>query len=306
MSDLSISSNLLQRITKRISNRLRAILPTWLKSLLRPFVKPLFDRLVPPPPPLPRFLTEEMLRLNRAAAQQYGVESTIHPGDFIYWYILNHPSFPSLEAAIGNYFENGSTSAKLFTDIIASLGLETDRAIKLLEFASGYGCVSRHLKQNTLFDLVACDIHPEAVDFLVKQIGVEAVQSVHMPEEFSPPAQYDVVFALSFFSHMPKMSFGRWLRALFGSLNVPGYLVFTTHGLASHKILGSPPLSPDGFWFSPSSEQKDLDVAEYGTTISTPDFVTAELFRQTGAPIVAYKYAYWWEHQDLWVVKREK
>ncbi len=285
----------------RISNRLRSIVPTWLSSLIRPLIKPLLNRLA-----LPRILTEEMLRLNRSAATHYGVESEVHPNDFIYWYILNHSSFPSVEAAIGNYFENGSNSTKLFADIIASLGLEANRAVKLLEFASGYGCVSRHLKKNPLLDLVACDIHPEAVDFLAKQIGVEAVRSAHIPEEFSPPAKYDVVLALSFFSHMPKVSFGRWLRALFSSLNAPGYLIFTTHGLASHKIMGRPSLSKDGFWFNPSSEQKDLAVAEYGTTISTPDFVTAELIRQTGAPIVVYKHAYWWEHQDLWVVKREK
>jgi len=247
-----------------------------------------------------------MLLLNQSAANQYYVESAIHPDDFVYWYIINSPSFPSRKAAIGYYFEDGNYSAKLFTDIIASFGIETDRAVKLLEFAAGYGCVSRHLKKNPLFDLISCDIHPEAVDFLAKQIGVKAVHSAHVPEEFLPPAKNDVVFALSFFSHMPKESFGRWLDALYDSLTAPGYLVFTTHGLESHKMMGRPSLSTDGFWFNPASEQKDLAVYEYGTSICTQDFVNAEIIRLNGSSIVTYKQAYWWKHQDLWVVKREK
>lgn len=288
----------------KVPNSLREILPAWLKSLLRPIVKPLLSR--QSPTLLPQILTEEMLRTNQAAAQRYRVKSTVHPDDFIYWYVLNSSCFTSIEAAIMYYFEDGNNSAKLLAAITASLGFATDRTIKLLEFASGYGCVSRHLKENPQFDLVACDIHPEAVDFLATQIGVEAIQSAHTPEDFAPFTKYDVVFALSFFSHMPRESFGRWLRALYDCLEVPGYLVFTTHGLVSHKNMGEPPLSVDGFWFSPSSEQRDLAAAEYGNTISTPDFVIAELFRQTGAPIVAHKRAHWWRHQDLWIVRRDK
>ena len=84
---------------------------------------------------------------------------------------------------------------------------------KLLEFASGYGCVTRHIKKNPDYDVVSCDIHPQAVDFLRSRIDVKAIQSMHVPEEFAPVDKFDVVFALSFFSHMPKSSFGRWLRA---------------------------------------------------------------------------------------------
>ena len=67
--------------------------------------------------------------------------------------------------------------------------------------------------------LTSCDIHSEAIDFLDRQIGVKTLQSVHLPEQFATIEKYDVVFVLSFFSHMPRSSFGRWLRALYGSLS---------------------------------------------------------------------------------------
>jgi hypothetical protein len=253
-------------------------------------------------------LTEEMLRLNDASARGQGVDPAVHPKDFIYWFCTAHPQMP-LDHGINYYFRTGGESAAKLAGIVAELGYREVQTVKLLEFASGYGCLSRHFKKYGQFDLTSCDIHPEAIEFLRKDIGVKAVPSAHVPEQFSPPENYDIVFALSFFSHMPKTTFGRWLRALYTALKVPGYLVFTTHGVKSGSDGGwcTPSDIPaDGFWFSAHSEQKDLDTAEYGVTLSTPDYVIGEIYRQTGAPIVSYKSGEWWGHQDLWVVRREK
>ncbi|MDG1462796.1 MAG: class I SAM-dependent methyltransferase, partial [Gammaproteobacteria bacterium] len=187
----------------------------------------------------------------------------------------------------------------------AALDLPVDRQVRLFEFAAGFGCVSRHLKNNERFDTIACDIHPKAISFLRDELKMKTFQSAHLPEDFKPGGQHDVIFALSFFSHMPRETFGRWLKSLYDALGGPGYLIFTTHGSASLQNAGNPELSEDGFWFAANSEQDDLDGAEYGTAMSMPDFVISEIYKQTGAPIVMYKYAHWWEHQDLWVVKRE-
>jgi hypothetical protein len=47
-----------------------------------------------------------------------------------------------------------------------------------------------------------------------------------------------------------------------------------------------------------------LDTAEYGTTIVTPEFVRREVLRQTGENVFEFRYAEWWEHQDLWIVRK--
>jgi hypothetical protein len=132
----------------------------------------------------------------------------------------------------------------------ASLGYSDEKQIKLLEFASGFGRVSRHLKKNSQFDLTACDIHPAAVEFLSREFGIKAISSTHSPDNFSVSETFDITFALSFFTHLPRETFGPWLRALFGTLASPGYLIFTTDGVAAHKQMGEPPLSDDGFFMS--------------------------------------------------------
>ncbi len=191
-------------------------------------------------------------------------------------------------------------------ELISSLGYAPAQPIKLLEFASGYGCVTRHLKKYPRLELVSCDIHVDAMDFISNELGSRTLLSAHKPEDFSPRDGFDVVFALSFFTHMPKSSFGRWLKALFGALKPTGHLVFTTHGLRKCTDFAIKPedIPADGYWYQSFSEQKDLDTEEYGMAMTTPDFVVGEIYRQLRAPIAVFRHAYWWGDQDLWVVER--
>lgn len=69
--------------------------------------------------------------------------------------------------------------------------------IKLFEFASGYGCVTRHFS-NILPEVAvaSCDIHPEAMQFISEQLGVNTTISSSVPAQLSVPDQYDIIFAL--------------------------------------------------------------------------------------------------------------
>jgi SAM-dependent methyltransferase len=215
--------------------------------------------------------------------------------------------FPQPETAVRYYFSDGAESAqKLSTVIREHLKIKSPSGrYSLLEFASGYGMVTRHLR-NALggADRVSCDIHQQAIDFIRDQLGEAATLSQHVPEDLALGRTFDVVFALSFFSHVPEATFGRWLQALFAAVSPGGILVFTTHGLASLPNFGNPEIPESGFWFVPNSEQGDLDRDEYGSSLTTPDYVIAELFRSVGAPLAAFKSAYWWGHQDLYVLPR--
>src|SRR4029077_7409044 len=52
----------------------------------------------------------------------------------------------------------------------------------LLEFASGYGMVTRHLAHELAgADIVSCDIHDQAVDFISNTLHSPAVASRHVP-----------------------------------------------------------------------------------------------------------------------------
>jgi hypothetical protein len=84
--------------------------------------------------------------VRESAAQRWGVSPEIHPDDFILRFLFDHPSFMAKEDAIQHYFDDGANSAQLLHRILTEIcGLDGQR-VELLDFASGYGCVTRHLK----------------------------------------------------------------------------------------------------------------------------------------------------------------
>lgn len=238
-------------------------------------------------------------------SKKYGVVPSIHSEDFIYQFMLNHAQFvsdPKLPAE--HYFSTGDESAKKLIALKRELGIS--RKVSLLEFASGFGCVTRHLvKYPHEFEITSCDIHEKAMEFIEHSMNVCCTRSYSAPEKFQTPKQYTIVFALSFFSHMPRKSWAKWLATLYRSVEPGGYLIFTTHGLVSQKsLVKNAVLDESGFWFTSNSEQKDLDSAEYGTTITSPAFVRQAVKGLENVATTILHEGHWWGHQDAWVLKK--
>jgi hypothetical protein len=246
-----------------------------------------------------------------ATASKFAVPLQVHADDFIYQWLLDvpwggEPDRNKAKALVAEYyFADGDRSARRLDDLVRQYHpAAAFRKLSLLEFASGYGCVSRHLgKMSDRYDLVACDIHRTAVTFLREEIGVNAVLSCADPSNFGAKGQFDVVFALSFFSHMPNRTFGAWVTALFETLADDGLLIFTTHGRIVYESQNQPPLEPEGYWFTAGSEQKDLPSDEYGITITTPFYVLDHIARCECAAVVLFQEATWW-NQDLFIVRK--
>ena len=240
-----------------------------------------------------------------AAASRHGVVADVHPEDFIFRFLIENPVFRSERDAIRYYFDDGARSAARLGSLLADVCALGDRSVELLEFASGFGCVTRHLRRALpRVATTSCDIHSEAIRFLRETLGVAALQSTSVPEDLRSPTRFDVVFALSFFSHMPERTFGRWLRALAALVKPGGFLAFTAHGRVSRdEHLSQCHPDADGYFFHPASEQKDLDVAEDGTTISLPRWVLARAFEVPTLRLRHFREGVWWEHQDLYVFR---
>ncbi|MBV9758726.1 MAG: class I SAM-dependent methyltransferase, partial [Alphaproteobacteria bacterium] len=251
-----------------------------------------------------RELPPELLEACGAAGRRFGVGGTIHPDDYIFWFIFN--GAPDKRLAVTEYFEKGAETGAWLKELIGSVR-SPDEPFALLDFASGYGRVTRHLpKLLPNAKVFGSDVHPQAVEFL-RDMGLEAILSASQPEEFAPQQQFDIVFALSFFTHMPKRTWTRWLRALIDCLRPGGHLIFTTHGEPGLEVMRKGlgrelAFDPDGFWFEPTSEQADLSTAEYGATATSFGYVYAQLltanarlrrFQQAGAG-----------YQDLYIVQR--
>jgi SAM-dependent methyltransferase len=246
------------------------------------------------------------------AAAKLQIVKDIHSADFIFHFIAQ--SFPDKPTeAILQYYRNGHYSAKVIAQVVADhaavqtfLGTPWKPA-RLLDFASGYGCVARHIPRTFPgTELQVADIHPAAMAFNKDLLGFDGALSTTVPEEWAVPAEgFDVIFVLSLFSHLPRQTFTRWLTAICRALKRNGILIFTTHGRVSHRHnLGWIPLDSDDFGFATRSEQKDLDSQDYGTAVSYPKFVWESIRQQPGVALTRFQEGFWWRHQDLYVLEK--
>ena len=195
--------------------------------------------------------------------------NNIHPDDFILDYAVK---IVGVKRGVEAYLEGGKSHASWFKSVCDKANLSHQGIkVSLLEFASGYGRVTRHFDKD-YYDVTACDIHEEATNFISGHLNVKTILSVSNPDDFNINKTFDIVFALSFFSHIPDRTFGKWLKVLYGCVNQGGALIFTTHGRISNE--DAKMTLVDGYAFSSSSEQKDLDTAEYGITITENSYVT--------------------------------
>lgn len=242
--------------------------------------------------------------------RSYGVCGEIHPDDHIFWYAYDEQYNLHKAETPEFYFNSGLSTVEFLKGLLAEPCLQSvlaerpgsDHTFSILEFASGYGRVTRFFpKVLPNAEVVACDIHPEAIKFL-RGIGLEAVLSSSIPEELDTGRKYDVVFALSFFTHMPRSTWARWLRSLANQLAPGGILIFTAHGRVSQGLMGVDELEPDGFYFTPASEQKDLPAQEYGNTVTAFEFVYSNLVR-TDLTLLQFKQA-GIAHHDIYIIRR--
>ena len=243
-------------------------------------------------------IPKEIAQHCEVVAESYRVSPRIHPADHIFWWLYNDPARTDKVGVAREYLEGGAHTAKALSDLLTTFR-PIDAPFTLLDFAAGYGRVTRHFRNELpSARVVACDIHPEAVRF-IRELGFPAAQSASVPEQLQIAQQFDVVYALSFFTHMPLATWGRWLGVLSRSLTSTGLLIFTTHGIPAMQRMGVTALNEDGFYFIPFSEQKDLSTDEYGATATSFNFVSKHL-RTSGLDLRYFRES-GMGYQDLYV-----
>jgi len=238
-------------------------------------------------------------------ATAWNVTAAVHRDDMIFQFLEERSNN---QDPLERYLRTGRSSAELLRALVLAilpLG-DPGSSFDLLEFASGYGCVSRHLK-NVLpgARVTASDIHPQAMEFIGAELGLDVALSCPDPAAFELGRRFDVVFALSFFSHMPEHSWGQWLAALFRHVGPNGCLIFTTNGRITRDAFWSEVEIPlNGIWFAASSEQRDLDQNEYGSTITSVDYVRRQIDSHLAVPVTFCMEGLWSGHQDTYVVRK--
>ena len=230
------------------------------------------------------------------------VNCAIDPRDDIFHFFVNEPLGKN---PVREYLSDGWRTLSELLLLMDAVGQPLTTARSVLEFAAGFGRFTRHLARAIPGRVTASDIHPGSVEFLREQFGVEGFYSSHDPRKLEIPGQYDLVFVLSMFTHLPPAMWAPWLRKLFSAVRPGGHLVFTVHNesLAAHF---SQTYDPDGTLFVTTSESRELEGEAYGTTFATRAWVEQEVQRALGQPVSHFREAAFWHGQAAVVVQARR
>ncbi|HYX20952.1 MAG TPA: class I SAM-dependent methyltransferase, partial [Thermoanaerobaculia bacterium] len=218
-----------------------------------------------------------------------GIDTRLHPSDEMYRFELAQPR-RSPETAAVFYFSTGRSIWRTVSRLVSWRFGGFANVRSALDFASGYGRTTRFLARALDARAVtAAEIDAGAVRFQEETFGVRGCVSGPDPARLTLPESFDLVLAVSFFSHLPAGRFERWLGRLYGRVAPGGLLLFSTHGAELYR--GEDPIPPSGLLFRPESETTRLEASEYGTSWVTEAFVRRAATEVAGAaPLWAFPY----------------
>jgi SAM-dependent methyltransferase len=182
------------------------------------------------------------------------------------------------ERALFQYFQSGASIADSLGQVLRWRFAGSGKIPRILDFASGYGRVTRFLLREVPPQRVwVADVYAGGVRFQEERFGVHGLVSAIRPEDFACDERFDAILVTSLFTHLPEERFVAWLRVLLGLLAPGGLLAFSAH---SPEVLPAGVEMPaGGFLFQPVSESGSLDKNDYGSTWVTEAFVRSALER---------------------------
>lgn len=146
------------------------------------------------------------------------------------------------ERVVGGYFPAFLTSATRalgeFDDVLRSAGKELANFERVLDLGVGCGRVIRRFHE--LYphaSLTGADIDTEAISWLQQNYASVGrfVALPHLPPSGFADAEFDLIYAISVFTHIDEAMQFAWLGELRRIGRPGGYLLLTVHGANHHR-----------------------------------------------------------------------
>ena len=132
---------------------------------------------------------------------------------------------------VQEFLTDGRGTAEGVLDLLRSSGVAVDSSKSVLDFGCGCGRVIRHVHGMTGARCYGTDYNPQLIEWCKRKLRFAQfnVNGVAPPLPYEN-AQFDVIYALSVFTHFGEDLQSAWLSELSRVLKPGGHLLMTTHG----------------------------------------------------------------------------
>ena len=232
-------------------------------------------------------------------------KAVIHRNDMMLSHqLLQHA--PDTYRALWGYYKVGARAARHLEAICREHNLPSH---SLLDFGSGYGRMSRFLP--AVFpgaQITISEVKEQAVQFQQEVLGFNGIHHSTHAREFSAH-HFDLILALSVFTHLPEGHFKSWLATLTEQLRPGGALLFTINNVAQG---GSKIGKAQDFCYLNHSEDTALpqigdallNSADYGSTFVSHAFVESTLRQINPNLKIKFLKYNWVPNQEAVLVQR--
>ncbi len=153
------------------------------------------------------------------------------PLDLIETEALLYAADLSLRAKPAWYFGSGRREAWTVLTMAEQYGFDPGGMSDVLEFGCGSGRVVRHLRGVTGLHVAGTDANAKAIKWdRSNLLGIDFRANLLEPPLAFPDSSFDLIYALSVFTHIPLHLQRPWLRELHRVLRPDGCLLLTVHG----------------------------------------------------------------------------
>jgi SAM-dependent methyltransferase len=127
------------------------------------------------------------------------------------------------------FFSGGAQGREVITQTLARNDIKLD-GLAMLDFGMGCGRVARHWREDDI-EVHGCDYNPPLVEWVRNSLPFVHVEVNHLePPLPYPDARFDVIYALSVFTHLTERQQRAWMTELRRVTRPGGYVLFSTHG----------------------------------------------------------------------------
>ena len=201
--------------------------------------------------------------------------------------VVGHTNWP--------YFQSsGAKDLQTFADLVDRNGGDFSAAEHILDFGCGCGRLARHMPAQSTANFYGVDYNKRLINWCASNLPGTYLKNNLQPPVDLPSGQFDILYALSIFTHLREATQTAWL-AEFARILAPGGFALITFHDPAHKNMAPTGITPDQLardgiaYYNDRAEGSNLlstfQTVEHFRALASEHFEICEIVRSADSPI---------------------